>query len=137
MDLARRTGSIPGLPAEPVVEHPLRLAVRAVDPRHSRRGSRCRVGTISVLLPANAGSGSDQRADLDRGRVGPAVVETAAALSRVGLELHRHLRGDLPAARQELLSCAVVSDAVRGRSSGAGSVAGAIVRYGMAQADAR
>src|SRR6266700_6432427 len=118
MDLARRTGGIFDFPAEPALEHSLRLAFPTTNARHSRRASRCRAARGPVLPTADVVSPSTDRAHLDHRAARPAFFAAIEVVSRAGDHLSGLLHGVVCVAWKELLPRTNLSNAAcrrRGR----------------------
>src|SRR6266852_7434735 len=103
MDLARRSGRLPRVSAQPSLEHSLPLALPRVNAQHQSRRPQCSAGTVSILLPADSAGSSAHRAHLDYRPAGILFLIATQALPVSRLELSSLLRSVLRAPRQELL----------------------------------
>src|SRR5437773_7730008 len=118
MDLARRPGGFFDFPAEPAMEHSLRLAFPATNARHSRGTSRCRAAGGPVFPAADVVSQSTDRAHLDHRAARPAFFAEIETVSRAGDHLSGLLHGVVCVAWKELLPRPNLSNAAcrrRGR----------------------
>src|SRR5664280_547999 len=104
--------------AQPAVECPSRLAVRAVDAQHPRQRSGRRSESRPIPVAADP-HGEPLRAPAVAGRTGLAVLwPRREALSRSWLRILGHVRGLHGSARQGLLRRSGVSHALRGGRRG-------------------
>src|SRR5712692_8421124 len=116
MDMARGPCGIRNFSPEPLMEHPLPLALYRIDAQHQSRGPRRRAPSLTVFLSANASCTSVDCPHLDRRPAGVVILGAAETVSLSRLELLGRIHGFLRFAREELLPRAGLSHAAgRGR----------------------
>src|SRR6202043_1917774 len=103
MDLARRSGRLPRVSAQPSLEHSLPLALPRINAQHQSRRPRCSAGTIAILVAADSAGSSAHRAHLDRRPAGIVFLIATQALPLSRLELSSLLCSVVCSPRQELL----------------------------------
>src|SRR6266478_2011222 len=128
MDMARGPCGIRNFSPEPLMEHPLPLALYRIDAQHQSRGPRRRAPSLAVFLSANASCSSVDCPHLDRRPAGVVIPGAAETLPLSRLELSGRVYGFLCFAREELLSVAGLSHAPGGGRRGDRSVYRALAR---------